>query len=369
MEIQKDYLLKVGDKFMTIPCRTGCGKQISYEPNYFQDGFVYLLPKNSDDSIHKCSNLPENDMDWINGNFPYCNKVRNKKLENLSTEELNKIEDEYLSQFSALYAPSTLAEASELYAQINETTLDDFEQKKLNQVFLNKIKIRCTLFPAPFSIDESYGNLNYESQLCQLSTAYQALEMYEESIHALEIQNKITNDQNERIEELQKIISSKQSNVEKVSTNSQQLEKITLNLSDDSVLKELKHLEGVIKKIIREKIPFNFLKENFPQELSEAAIKMKNQYYYSPKNDDPIYYLTFGECVMIFRKCNYEFLHLENQTIKIIDSCRHIRNTLSHVTSETKMDSTSSFLDEEILLMSHAHYLILMKKLEKFLMT
>lgn len=54
---------------MTIQCRTGCGEQITYEGIDFPDGFKYLLPLNSDETIHNCPNLPPDYEMYISSQY------------------------------------------------------------------------------------------------------------------------------------------------------------------------------------------------------------------------------------------------------------------------------------------------------------
>ena len=58
--------MNVGDFWMPIQCRTGCKEQVNYEHFPFSDGFVYLLPKNLDETIHDCKKFSENSYKKIN---------------------------------------------------------------------------------------------------------------------------------------------------------------------------------------------------------------------------------------------------------------------------------------------------------------
>ena len=48
---------------MTEPCRTKCGKQVTYEKIIFSDGIFFSIPKESDGSVHNCLNIENAEHD------------------------------------------------------------------------------------------------------------------------------------------------------------------------------------------------------------------------------------------------------------------------------------------------------------------
>jgi len=295
---------------MTIPCRTGCGQQIFYEEYEFPDGFVYFLPNELDTgTIHNCSKLPENPFLCTVYDDAWPNSPRLKELiterENFSPsrkKNLNNYELDYLSLENNIHD-----EEFELMIE------DDIEEiKKLENSYLRKklmnLQLKSVLFPAPYMENMEEGitdnpEINkdgvYASDLINLALIYEVLGNYKCAEKCRLIQDKISNDQAEKIAQL----------YERFEKNKVDEVVITTNFSAIK-LRDVyyRKVENSIKSFLRKYyVDGKKLQIDHPREYENAEKKkLTSSENIIRDHDDVIEYLTFGESVRILKSNNVE---------------------------------------------------------------
>jgi len=292
---------------MTIQCRTGCGKQIYYEPNEFPDGFVYFLPLDADEkTIHKCSSLPENhfEANAHGDGWSESEKIISEEIGDDFWKMQKKYQNNYETEYGYL----------EMLVDVNEYELSDpsltLEEKRVITKAITKksllyLQMRCILFPTPFMynyIDDSEINPEnkYYYDLIYLSYTYEAIGDYQSAITARLIQNKITNDQAEEILRLY--------NKEKEIPLKIQEEILELNITAFELRdKYFRKVEKIIKSFIRKKYSnINEFQKDFPEIFLDANYKRSNPTkHIKLDHEDVIEYISFGQCVKILKDNNY----------------------------------------------------------------
>lgn len=316
---------------LPIQCRTGCKEQVNYEHFPFSDGFIYLLPKNLDGTIHDCKNLriPPR-IHHVKSHVPDSGKIiefevkietwseDEKKFQDLQDKEHeqkdNGISDkEWIdlfettpNQYNYEYFDLTTNKESNsiIKSKNNKNDIDiDLLKKKL----LN-LQMRCILFPTPFHSDPNNEG-NYD--LVLLSEVYEKIENYQCAITARLIQEKISQDQTNKILELiEKQKNPKYKNKEI---------KIDINISAiDLRDKYYRKVEKSIKKFIRNKYSsIKELEKDFPEQFEIAnSHRTKTSEHIISENNDVIEFLSFGACVKILK---YNKKNREKPEWNIID--------------------------------------------------
>jgi len=300
---------------MPIQCRTGCEEQVNYEHFPFSDGFVYLLPKNLDETIHDCKNL--HIFEWCPGNAegnPEGKKTHEllKKLNHKVPEDYEKIKkiienipDNYEFEYDQILHMDMLLHND---GKGGHKLLTPNDKQDLKKSILNT-QMRCTLFPTPFLPNPAW--YKFHSDIIDLAVLYEMLSDFECAITARLIQEKITHDQTEKILELVK----KQKNI-----GDEKKEKIievnisALELRD----KYYRKVENVIKSFIREKYPvLGNLQKDFPNLYFKAnELRSNPSKHITYSHNDVIEFLSFGACVKILK---YNRKNKEKEDWNVID--------------------------------------------------
>jgi hypothetical protein len=283
-----------------LPCRTGCGEQVSYEHISFPDGFIYFLPQNKDQTIHNCPNLPKIDdggtgMGWSKEEIEleeWCDnfmllpmKEIEERFETLD-QKVNSCPNQFNREYSEIESAYLLEheENSNLSPQEKKQESVFFERDLLNS------QMRCILFPSPFFFTP---NLSKIPDLIWLSKCYENLANYECAIIARMIQDRITHDQGNEILNLEKL---KKSFSEQ---NEIKVDKSIIQIRDN----DIRNVEESIKKFIRTNLPIeDFKKVNLQlfNELNKHREERNNSRTTTlGKFDDVFERLTLGQCIML----------------------------------------------------------------------
>lgn len=268
---------------MTISCRTGCGQDVLYEMESFPDGFIYHMPLNLDETIHNCSNLPENKLD----DEPYEN--------NTIWQEYRRLEVEIDVR------------------RHNDWELESSETKKIENYKKELVlqQIKCTLFPSPRMygyvtsdiVDLPDGEKEYWwTDLTELSMCYEEADMLDCAITALILQDKMTHNQSKKILELEN-----KKNQQLNTTNSEYEFPIDTKLTVMQIRDtHVRRLEKKIKDFLRKHYSIKkFSDENnelFLKIDESREIKNKGRDVTIGKFDDHYEHLTFGACLEIINK-------------------------------------------------------------------
>lgn len=349
---------------MPIQCRIGCKEQVNYEHFPFSDGFVYLLPKNLDDTIHDCKNLRtqsrlhtvhlmEDDGTMVKKiEVPIHSWSPEEKsfqdiqdnngisgvngIEKLTNEKWKKLFHTSPNQYNFEYDELCYSSDKLVNEQVNKS-LKSADKNILHKLLLN-VQMRCILFPTPFLSNNDNANEG-TSDLIYLSKLYEQLDDLESSVTARLIQNNITQDQTTEILELvQK---------QKKSVNTTDEKILELNLSVQEIHNNyLRKVEKTIKSFIRKKYSKNdYLKKDFPTFYQKANKLRENpSRHIEHANEDVVEFLSFGQCVKIL-KTNRKNREKEEWHIidwEIIDHAFFVvkmRNNISHYSGENIEES------------------------------
>ena len=279
---------------MPIPCRTGCLEQINYEEFEFPDGFVYLLPRNIDGTIHNCKNLQITDYaSWS----PEESKQQKIIMASINDPKIKVDRDNLFNTTPNMYHSQyhdRLLQISHNRIFENDELPEDKRKSEdeMTKIMLINAQMRCNLFPTPFLSDPTgYGH----SDLIDLAEDYELLKEYESAIIAILIQDKITHDQGEKLIELEKL------------KNKIPIKKITSNATVMEIRdKKIRGLEGKIKEFLRKNYPIKIFRESEPElfsKLNENREERDRRRTNTVGQFDDVYErLTLGQCRTIIIK-------------------------------------------------------------------
>jgi hypothetical protein len=355
---------------MTIQCRTGCGKQIYYEPHQFPDGFVYFLPLDTDEkTIHNCSSLPENhfEANAQGDGWSESDKIISEEIGDDFWKMQKKYQNNYEMEYNYL---EMLLDVNEYELSNPSLTLDEKKVivKAVTKKSLLYLQMRCILFPTPFMynyIDDPEINPKnkYYYDLVYLSYTYETIGDYQSAITARLIQNKITNDQAEEILRLY--------NKEKEIPLEKQEEILELDITILELRnKYFRKVENDLKSFIRKQyLRIDEFKKDFSELFFSANQKReKDSKKLDREYDDIFEFLTFGQCTLIinqnkknikkketvWNKIDYE---IKSQIYYIVDR----RNDIDHYSG----DNLEKAFSKDAKILSYVYSSNLIKFFEK----